>query len=125
MQYVSASTLARYEQYNRPFRGFLRHCETCKSEVHVTPAPSPPSEDSVRATTDRVRKALLEELGVGADIVAFFDRAANELVQFTRSGADVYNELLDRLDASGPPISPPLAARLRYGIVQPPTRGVR
>ena len=47
-QYVSPQTLARYEQFNRPYRGFVRHCSGCGSEVHVTPAPVPMAEENIR-----------------------------------------------------------------------------
>jgi hypothetical protein len=48
-QYVSAQTLARYEEFNQPYRGVVRHCAGCGTETHVTAAPAPLTETSIRS----------------------------------------------------------------------------
>ena len=63
--------------------------------------------------TDRVLHILCDDLLVSAEISSFFRRASLELQQMSRSGSEIYHELIERITATGGGIDSPIASRLR------------
>ncbi|RKP06736.1 hypothetical protein THASP1DRAFT_18073 [Thamnocephalis sphaerospora] len=48
-QYADEETVRRYDEYNKPYRAFSRHCHACDSEINALEAPDTDLEHEHRA----------------------------------------------------------------------------